>query len=781
MVISPGGSAILALIMALWVVAAAWSIVTGMAMRRTARSTTRQLRRLTRLLDAAPALPLLVRADGRIEGPERLARWLGVSKLPVYLNELAGEDRGFAKADLDRLSDHVTAAQKTGKPFALSLAVQGSDTMLRIDGHQSDPLAVAAGGALLWVFDATDSERRMQWLLSETETARNAFSALSGLIEAAPVPMWFRAPDLGLMLVNSAYVRAVGAPDADHVIAEQIELVEPVEGVTSLAVAARAQESGEPVDRVVITTVAGSRRSLQVVDLPLGEQGIAGYAIDIQDLQDTRNAIDRFHLAQRDMLDSLSAGVAQFDADRSLIFCNQPFQRMFALKPQWVQIGQEFDRILDRMRETNRIPQVRDYPEWRSERGQWFHIAKAEQENWLLADGTHLRAIAQPTPDNGLLLIFEDRTEQIQLASARDTLLRTRTATFNNLYEALAVFASDGRLHLWNNRFSKVWSIDETALAEHPRVDELLKQLAPRLQRPAHISALREVIRGATLDRVQRSGQLVLQSGAIYNFVGIPLPDGNALFTMIDVTDSKQMERALRDRNAALLEADAVKTQFLANMSYEFRTPLTSIGGFAELLGSGMAGELSEQAQDYVKAIVASVERLSAQISNVLDLSQSEAGTLPMQLRSTDLAELLNEIGQGCQAQAAERRITLECNIASNLGVADVDRARLRQAIVAVLDNALRYTQEGGRVLLHADRHKSRPRIVVSDDGPGLDGKAQALALDGFMQERDARDGALQRRTGLGLPLARHLVEAHGGRLELVSEPGEGTIVTIAL
>src|SRR3546814_18883196 len=88
--------------------------------------------------------------------------------------------------------------------------------------------------------------------------------------------------------------------------------------------------------------------------------------------------------------------------------------------------------------------------------------------------GTHLRVVAQPTPDGGLLLFAEDRTEQVQLAGARDTLLRVRTATFDNLFEAIAVFAPDGRLHLWNQRFRRLWGVDEAALAAHPRVAALM-------------------------------------------------------------------------------------------------------------------------------------------------------------------------------------------------------------------------------------------------------------------------------------------------------------------
>ncbi|MDK2758093.1 MAG: PAS-domain containing protein [Blastomonas fulva] len=781
MLIGNGSMLVIALVFAGWTGAAIWALVTGLQMRRSASTARRQLRRLTRLVDSGPAVPLIVRSDSRIEGPEKVARWLGLAKLPPYLSELAQEEKGLPRDTLDALGKQITTAQKSGAPFETAVTALGSNRRLRIEGKLADPQTIAPGAVLLWLYDATESETRMAALADAEAEAKRAFDALSGLIEAAPIPMWFRREDLSLLLVNTAYVRAVGGQDAADVVQAGQELVETIDGLTPMAVAARAIESNAPSSRTVTTTIAGTRRAMEIVDLPIRGRGVAGYAIDVHDLILARQATDRFRDAQRDMLDNLSAGVAQFDAQRRLIFVNQPFVRMFALKPQWLQDGLEFERLIDRMREAGRVPEVRDFPVWRDEKREWFHSAEPKEEVWLIPDGTHLRAIAQPTPDNGLLLVFEDRTEQVQLASARDTLLRVRTATFNNLFEALAVFTSDGRLHLWNTRFGAVWDVEEGVLAQHPRADELLKAIAPRLKRPAQISALREVIRAATLDRVQRAGQLVMKDGRVFDFVGIPLPDASALFTMIDVSDAKKMEDALRERNEALVEADAIKTRFLANMSYEFRTPLTSIGGFAELLASGVAGPLSEQGQDYAKAIIDSVERLSAQINMVLDLSQSQAGTLPLKLELTDIGALLVDVAKGAAGLAGGRNIALELDVKGQPGSAEVDRARFGQAIAAVVDNALRYTQEGGRVLLLGDRFRGKLRIVVSDNGPGLDARAQARALDGVLQADEAGGKPLQKRSGLGLPLAKNLIEAHGGRMELMSEPGAGTIVTILM
>jgi signal transduction histidine kinase len=251
------------------------------------------------------------------------------------------------------------------------------------------------------------------------------------------------------------------------------------------------------------------------------------------------------------------------------------------------------------------------------------------------------------------------------------------------------------------------------------------------------------------------------------------------LLTVLDITDSQKAEDALRERNAALTEADAMKTRFLANMSYEFRTPLTSIGGFAELLQAGIGGELSAQGQEYVDAILTSVERLGEQIESVLDLSQSEAGMLPLAKESIELLPFITKLVEDRRGRIRDAELTLDLRGDKLSGRITGDRRRLARAIGHVLDNSIHATPKGGRILVELARSKSGGRVVISDNGPGMDAATLARALDGLKISADGK--AVERRQGLGLPLARQLVEAHGGTIELLSEPGEGTAAIIEL
>ena len=758
-----------------WTLAALAAIYLASRATAQVRDARTGLKRLQRMLDESPALPLLVRADGRIEASPRLAGWLGLEELPTYLAELGETDRGLSPPQAEQLQEAVRRTQKTAAPFDMMITPQGSLRSLSLRGQLADPQVSPGGAALVWVFDFSDSESELARLRDEAQRARGDFAALVGLLEAAPMPMWFRTNEGDIRLVNSAYVVAVGAKDADEVVAEQIELVEPVNGLAASHVAREASQQSLPIERMVNATIDGQRRALRVSDLPLGEEGIAGYAIDVEDMEELSRSFKAFRLAQRNMLDKLSAGVAQFDANHHLIFANRPFQRSFGLTFEQMREQPSFSRWLENARDRDRIPQVRDYPAWRKEREEWFTSNETNEESWTLADGTHLRIFAQPNPDGGLLLLAEDQTEQLQLSASQDTLLRTRTATFDSLFESIAVFRPDGRLQLWNRRFAADWGLDEEFLDTHPRIDELLGLIQKKLKRGDKAGQIGDVVRAATLDRAQGVGRANLSDGRILEFAGVPLPDGNGLLTVLDITDTQKAEEALRARNAALVEADAMKTRFLANMSYEFRTPLTSMRGFAELLETGIGGELTEDGMAYLKAILDSVE----QVESVLDLSQSEAGMLPLVKEEIALAPFLENLIETRRERIDGQDIQLELKVVGSGARIMGDDARFSRAVGHILDNAINALPEGGRILVKLLDRKDGTRIVISDDGEGMDAITLARALDGLMVSADGK--TVERRVNYGLPLAKRIVEAHGGNLEVMSEKGQGTAVIFDL
>jgi len=776
----PGTTLMIVAIGLLWLVVAAAVAIVAARRWRLAQEVIDAARSGAALLERTPARPLLVRPDDAIEVDPQLVRDLGLGSAPSRLAELAGGDNGIPAEDLERLTRAVAEARLSAGQVSIKVRAQGSPRVFEVRGAPA-PSSEPAGTLLLWFFDTSASEEDRAKLAMRLRQTEGALDSLTHLIEAAPFPMWYRGPDLKLGLVNSAFVAAVEAKDASDVIGRGLELIDAEDEDSAAASARKADATGRIVSRMQPAIIRGERRMLRIVNVPLSTGAVAGFAIDVQDLEDARTELARHIDSQRELADRMTAGTAQFDADRNLSFFNRPFAVMAQLDPDWLAENPEFDRVIERMRENQRLPEARDFPVWKEERRAWFTSPdEVIEEEWMLPGGDHLRIVAQPLPDGGLRLILEDRTEQLRLASARDTLLRVRAATFDNLYEAISVFASDGRLYLWNRRFREDWELDEEWLAEHPRVDELVPAMARKLVNPNGAAQIREMVRQTTNERQSATGRISMTDGRHFQFAAVPLPDGNALFTMVDVTDSTRIEAALRERAAALEEADRVKTDFVANMSYELRTPLTSIGGFAEMLAGGYAGKLAPKAADYMDAILEAVGRLSKLVDDVLDLTTGDTRPVALEIERVDIAGLCRAAVETAQVRAAEKSQKLEAEILPSAGFVFGDARRLRESVEHVLQNALAYTDRKGRILLKAEGDEDKAAIRISDNGSGIAKEDLPNVFDRFARVEEAGVRG-ETALGLGLPLTRQFIEAHGGTVDLHSEKGKGTTVTLEI
>ena len=776
-----GGPAWLVLLIAgLWLaIAAALLVLAGRRMRE-ANSVVAAATSMASLLEVAPSRPVLVRPDGSIEADERLLRELSVGSPVRNWADLSNEANGLLEDDVSDLRNAVQAAALSGTPIERQVRSVGSNRIFEVRGGPAPP-PEPAGTILLWFSDTSSAEAERSKLALRIRQTEAALDSLTHLIEAAPFPMWYRGPDLQLGLVNRAFVEAVEARDAADVISRSTELIDASGPGSARAAAESALESGKFFSQMQPATIRGERRMMRIVNVPLPTGAVAGFAIDVQEQEEARAELSRHVQSQRDLADRMTAGTVQFDADRNVSFFNQPFAVMAQLDPEWLAEGPEFDRVLERMRERNRLPEVRDFPVWKAERREWFTSPQEViEEDWILADGDHLRMVAQPLPDGGLRMFLEDRTEQVRLASARDTLLRVRAATFDNLFEAISVFASDGRLYLWNRRFRDVWDLEEERLTEHPRVDELVPAMARKLVNPTAAAQIREMVRHTTNERQPANGRISLTDGRHFEFAAVPLPDGNALFTMVDVTDSTRIQEALRERATALEQADRIKTDFVANVSYELRTPLTSIGGFAEMLAGGYAGKLAPAAADYVDAILEAVARLSKLIDDVLALTQGEASVTPMERERIDLAGLCRMAIEAMQGRAAEKDQKVEVDLAPSAGFVFGDVRLLRESIEHVLDNAIAYTDRKGRIRVEASGDEESALVRITDNGIGISKQDLPRVFKRFdrINEAGVRGEAA---LGLGLPLTRQFVEAHGGTVELESKKGKGTVVTLII
>jgi PAS domain S-box-containing protein len=229
----------------------------------------------------------------------------------------------------------------------------------------------------------------------------------------------------------------------------------------------------------------------------------------------------------------------------------------------------------------------------------------------------------------------------------------------------------------------------------------------------------------------------------------------------------------LEARNREVERANRLKNEFLASMSHELRTPLHTIIGFSELLGEQLEGPLGEKQQRFVGHILQDARHLLELINEILDISKIESGRLELKREPFDFSQCVEEVLAGIRHQAATKNITLENKNRFHDSLY-ADRLRVKEILYNLLSNAVKFTPEGGRVWVEAFREGDSLHVSVCDTGIGIPEKEHPSIFEKFYQVGDARGGTRE-GTGLGLPITKHLVELHGGTINVESRPGQGS------
>lgn len=237
----------------------------------------------------------------------------------------------------------------------------------------------------------------------------------------------------------------------------------------------------------------------------------------------------------------------------------------------------------------------------------------------------------------------------------------------------------------------------------------------------------------------------------------------------------------LRQAKEAAEIASRVKSEFLATMSHELRTPLNAVLGFSEMIREGAVGPIDAKYQGYAADIHSSGEHLLALISDILDISKIESGRLELREEQTPIGELIRRCLRLISPRAEESGLAIVEFLPSDLPDAIVDEVRLKQALLNLLSNAVKFTPKGGHIEVSArETDDGGIEIAVADDGIGMRPEEVPVALEPFRQ-LDSRLNRHFEGTGLGLPLAKRLIEAHGGSLAIETALEHGTRVTLRL
>ena len=590
------------------------------------------------------------------------------------------------------------------------------------------------------------------------------------MAEHLPAPCWICARDGRVVWANAAWLKAAEATSLEQALKANLSLDKNADALVHEAMEQKTRREG-----FRWLTISGQRRAFQVIAEPLNEAYVCAYAIDVTEAEESREALKRHAKAHDETLDSLEDAVAIFGPERQLTFHNREFEKLWELEPAWLAERPTHGEWLDRLRQKRRLPETSDYSGFKMRESEFFGLTHtADDEMWSLPDGRSLRVVRQPHPLGGLLILFSDKTGELKLKSQFNALIQVQKSTLDQLNDAVSVYGSDGRLRLRNLAFDRFWNLaadDMVSVMDFTNVAELCLPLVHDRGFWSELKA--RVTDTDPLARAPQVGEVKISDGRLAQWRTQPLPDGATLVAFSDITATRSLEKAIEARDEALNESVRLKRDFVANVSYELRTPLTTIVGYADLLHAQNVGVDTKQ-RSYLESIQSAAQELARSIDDVLDMAQIDAGEMSVSLADVRLLDVVAEVGARLADTFKARGVHFDYEGVVETGTVHADARRLGQCMEHLLGNAIRNAQSGGAVTLKAHKDGDNLVLEVAYNGRGIPYHVQAHIFDRYI-------GRERGGPGLGLALVKAMVELHSGWITLESEPNEGASFKIYL
>jgi len=603
--------------------------------------------------------------------------------------------------------------------------------------------------------------------------ALKAFQDTSPIPGRAVVTSYFSRTGDGEILasfvrLHSGWTVALARPRSSFVdeIAPEVASISTMAGALLLLVSA----IGFAIAHHIVGRWEGARRALVTAHDELETRVRERTAA----LDASRRELSAKSRTLETILDNIGQGISVYDDSLRLMTSNRRFAELLRLPADMVRPGMRLE----------------DYLRFNAMRGEYgpgdpeaqvaerMTLARSFQPHRFQrqrADGTALEIIGNPLPEGGFVATHTDITE----AKRAEEALRTLSRAVEQSPVSVIITDPRGNIDYVNPKFVEVcgYTLDEVR-GLNPRV---LK--SGQTPDTVYRDLWKTIAAGGTwegdLQNRKKNGDLYWERASISP---IRSPDGTILHYLAvkeDITARKAGEDALVAAMQAAEDANRAKTVFLSHMSHELRTPLTAVLGYTEIMSSEMAGPLPPYHADFVTAIADSGRHLLSIIDEVLDISRIELGSYRIIHAPADLATIAREcVGMLCP-QCIAKDVELRLEAAGEMPQTTDARA-IRQILINLLGNAVKYTEAGGHISVTLDRAGGDPRFTIADTGCGIPADKLSRIFEPF-QRVDPLCADPARGVGLGLAICRRIVDLLGGTIAIESTPGKGTTVTVVL
>ena len=599
---------------------------------------------------------------------------------------------------------------------------------------------------LICCLDLTNQVSSEQQNKKENKVLLSENEMLNEIVNEMPLVVWGRNSQGVVNYCNDLYADALNVTKK-RILAENIEFFNS-EKVNLFEMSKKAIETQKKQTLKTPMVINGNRRFLELAESPVANsRNTIGYALDITDLYILEDTLKKTLKGNQDILDALSIPIALFDDNKRLNFYNFAYQQLFDFEKRFLDLSPTLSDLLDDLRARRKMQEYADFRAHKKERETLFNnLLSPIEEVSYLPDGKALRICITPYPLGGVLFIFENITNQLDLERDVNTLLAVQKTTLDHLDEGILVIGNNGKLQLMNPAISKIWGVDLKEGKEGVLFRDWLLLVKKNFADVKQYNCWEGDLSNKFSQRVPFADRLYLEKGKVIEWFYVPLPDGSHMIGFKDVSDKWLHEQNLKARNLNLELTQKLKSDYVQEMGLELSPPIDDILGFSNTLRQELFGELNEKQLDYCEMIHDHANKLKTLLNDVLESIQLDHDHIMINFKKVAFDSFFENLEAVMLKKCNDAGVELSIHKKLLRKSIDADENRLSKAILGLISHFIRNTSRGEEISLEATIEKKDLKIVMMS--PNQEGRQAVNSLN------------------LGKSMAKLIIERHNGNLE---------------
>ena len=597
--------------------------------------------------------------------------------------------------------------------------------------------------------DITDkNKKRQKEDVTYAQTLKEK-KIIAHVADNIPMALWHRNSQGRIDYCNETYANALDCSPA-KIKTENLDLFSKNDiNLHSLSEQSLAKHQSSTTRQYAV--IQGKRRFVEVGIYPIAETfSTVGYALDISETEDLSSKLSLTTSAYHEIFNTISIPIAVFDEHKNLHYYNTAYTQLFDFKESFLEKNITFADILDDLRTRKKIPEHANFKEYKKKRAELFNnIIKPIEEFIDLPNEDTLRVRIAPYPLGGLIFVYENITDKLNLERGVNTLLAVQKETINHLYEALIVIEKNGKIQFLNQSMERLFHIQNaktlvgtpfnawTAIFKNFFLDE--KQHTNWTQ---YLSSL-------FINRHPINERLFLLNDLVINWFYTPLPDGSHMLGFLNVSEEWNNERQLKAYSLDLEKKNTLKQNYINQVTHELQKPINNIIGFSKSLTQQLFGKLNEKQLNYCQLIETNTENVKFLIDDVLCLIGLDQYSLTITPHPFILQNMLSSfrsmIEPIFQEKGVDFTITSKAEEIKVIG----SEKHLKQALFAIVKDLTIYTPERASININIKSDKAGKHLTIEIKAPyhkKLNAECQTLGYTIARRILDAHHIKLQKQ-----------------------------------